>query len=170
MGWGRGTTSFGRSAAATADSAYLFQVVPGVRLLYVSRLTSLVSGGTTVYPRDACDKRLIGGTALELIGDLPCADETDAVPEVPREVPVADVMRLTGLSRGAIEARLQRGTIKARKVGGRWRFDLVDLYERGLVVGATVGATVAELLDRLEAQAEEIGRLRSELDARDPST
>jgi hypothetical protein len=73
-------------------------------------------------------------------------------------------MRLTGLSRGAIEARVQRGTLPAEKVGGRLRFELEELYRQGLVPGASLAGTVSELLDRLEERARRVAELERELD------
>jgi hypothetical protein len=84
-----------------------------------------------------------------------------------RVVTVAEAVDLTGLSRRAIEGRIARGTLPAEKRGGRLFIPLVELYRQGLVPlerGSAEGFVIADLLERLERQAEEIGRLRAELD------
>jgi excisionase family DNA binding protein len=75
---------------------------------------------------------------------------------------VEGVAQLTGLSVSAIRGRIERGSIPARRHGGKVRVPLADLYRAGLV-GARGSLEVADLLDRLERQAEEIGRLRERL-------
>jgi hypothetical protein len=82
-------------------------------------------------------------------------------------VTVAEAIELTGLSRRAIEGRITRRTLPAEKRGGRLFIPLVELYRQGLVPlerGSAEGFVIADLLERLERQAEEIGRLRSELE------
>lgn len=79
-----------------------------------------------------------------------------------RLLTVAEVSALTGLSRAAIEGRIKRGTLPATRSGGRPWVSLVSLYQLGLMPG-DLAATVADLLDRLEAQAVELGRLRERL-------
>lgn len=82
-------------------------------------------------------------------------------------VTVAEAVELTGLSRRAIEGRIARLTLPAEKRGGRLFIPLVELYRQGLVPlerGSAEGFVIADLLERLERQAEELGRLRSELD------
>jgi excisionase family DNA binding protein len=81
------------------------------------------------------------------------------VPE--RIVSIAEASRLTGLPKEAIRGRVERGELRAIRRGGLRRISVDELAERGLLDAA--GAGQAELLDRLERQAEEIGRLRFEL-------
>ena len=91
-----------------------------------------------------------------------------------RVVTVAEAIELTGLSRRAIEGRIARRTLPAEKRGGRLFIPLVELYRQGLVPlerGSAEGFVIADLLERLERQAEEIGRLRNELEqAKRPRT
>jgi excisionase family DNA binding protein len=83
------------------------------------------------------------------------------VPE--RIVSIAEAARLTGLPKEAIRGRVERGELRAIRRGGLRRISVDELAERGLLEGGTAGSDSAELLDRLERQAEEIGRLRFEL-------
>ena len=76
---------------------------------------------------------------------------------------IAEAARLTGLTNRAIEARIERGTLPAELREGRRRIPLAALYDAGLIA-MQPGAVVSELLDRLEAQAQELGRLQAELD------
>lgn len=76
---------------------------------------------------------------------------------------IAEAAELTGLSRAALEARIRRRTLPAQRIGRRVYLDLVTLYELRLI-RLSPGATVSELLERLERQAELIGRLRAEVD------
>jgi excisionase family DNA binding protein len=83
-----------------------------------------------------------------------------------RIVSIAEAARLTGLSKASIRSRLEHGELRAIRRGGLRRISVDELAERGLLDGAMGGAAPsppAELLDRLESQAEEIGRLRVEL-------
>jgi excisionase family DNA binding protein len=75
-----------------------------------------------------------------------------------RTVTVAQAAELTGISRTAIEARIGRGTLPATKVGTRVHILLADLYRLNLI-RLDPAATVTDLLDRLERQAERIGQL-----------
>jgi excisionase family DNA binding protein len=94
------------------------------------------------------------------------------IPGVPdRIVSIAEASRLTGLPKAAIRGRVDRGELRAIRRGGLRRISVDELAERGLLEGTgsngatddgDVSATV-ELLDRLERQSEEIGRLRMEL-------
>jgi excisionase family DNA binding protein len=83
------------------------------------------------------------------------------VPE--RIVSITEAARLTGLPKEAIRGRVERGELRAIRRGGLRRISVDELAERGLLGGAAAAAESAELLDRLERQAEEIGRLRFEL-------
>ena len=85
-----------------------------------------------------------------------------------RIVSITEAARLTGLSKAAIRTRLEHGELRAVRRGGRRRISVDELAERGLLEnplshGDVGGDPPAELLDRLEGQAEEIGRLRVEL-------
>jgi DNA-binding transcriptional MerR regulator len=82
----------------------------------------------------------------------------------PRELSLKDVSDLTGLSIDAVRRRVDRGSIPSAKRGGRRFVQLADLYDLGLV-RIDAGATVRDLLDRLERQAERIGRLTQALTA-----
>jgi excisionase family DNA binding protein len=72
---------------------------------------------------------------------------------------VDGVATLTGLSPTAVRRRIDRGSIPAVREGGKVRVPLGELYRTGLV-GVRGDLNVADLLDRLERQSEEIGRLR----------
>ena len=80
---------------------------------------------------------------------------------------ITEAARLTGLSKASIRARLDCGELRAVRRGGLRRIAVDELAERGLLdthLGSPmVEAPADELLDRLERQAEEIGRLRVEL-------
>jgi excisionase family DNA binding protein len=78
---------------------------------------------------------------------------------------IDEAASLTGLSRRALEGRIARGTLPAEKRGGRVFIDISDLHRLRLVGSSPQEAYVlSELLDRLERQAEEIGRLKAELE------
>ena len=84
-----------------------------------------------------------------------------------RSVTIAEAARLTGLSKEAIRARIDRGSLRASKRAGLRRVALDELAELGLLAGGEdVGdrspLTVDQMLDRLERQAEQIGALRAE--------
>jgi len=92
-------------------------------------------------------------------------------------IDIAGAARATGLSIKAIRGRVERGSLPATLVDGRRRIPVRALVEAGLLVtdppasparAPTRGPgplEVGALLDRLEAQAEEIGRLRAQLAA-----
>jgi hypothetical protein len=84
------------------------------------------------------------------------------VPE--RIVSISEASRLTGLPKQAILSRVERGELRAIRRAGLRRISVDELAERGLLEGAAGSADQAELLDRLERQAEEIGRLRFQLE------
>jgi excisionase family DNA binding protein len=84
-----------------------------------------------------------------------------------RTVTIAEAARLTGLSKSAIRARIERGSLRTSRRGGVRRVPLDELAELGLLAGGEdVGEreplTTDQLLDRLERQAEQIGGLRAE--------
>ena len=77
---------------------------------------------------------------------------------------IAEASRLTGLPKAAIRSRVERGELRAIRRGGLRRISVDELAERGLLEGLVAGAGAdPDLVDRLERQAEEIGRLRFEL-------
>jgi excisionase family DNA binding protein len=92
-----------------------------------------------------------------------CAAYTPDVPE--RIVSITEASRLTGLPKAAILSRVERGELRAIRRGGLRRISVDELAECGLLEGAAPdeAGDQRELLDRLERQAEEIGRLRFEL-------
>jgi excisionase family DNA binding protein len=83
------------------------------------------------------------------------------VPE--RIVSIAEAARLTGLPKAALLNRVERGELRAIRRGGLKRISVDELAERGLLESNAEGGVEQDLLDRLERQAEEIGRLRFEL-------
>ena len=82
-----------------------------------------------------------------------------------RIVSIAEAARLTGLTKAGIRARVDHGELRAIRRGGLRRISVDELAECGLLDANphAVGEADAELLARLESQAEEIGRLRAEL-------
>jgi excisionase family DNA binding protein len=82
-----------------------------------------------------------------------------------RIVTISEAARLTGLPKAALLARVERGELRALRRGGLRRISIDELAERGLIDGGPSGDNPErrELLDRLERQAGEIGRLRFEL-------
>ena len=81
-----------------------------------------------------------------------------------RIVSIAEAARLTGLTKAGIRARVDHGELRAIRRGGLLRISVDELAERGLLdANPHAGEADGELLDRLESQAEEIGRLRAEL-------
>ena len=112
----------------------------------------LAGSGSAPRPRIACDRRRAPRVS----------------PQVPhRIVSIAEAARLTGLTKASIRIRLDSGELRAVRRGGLRRISVDELAERGLLDtrGNSVMAEAPpeELLDRLERQAEEIGRLRVEL-------
>ena len=81
-------------------------------------------------------------------------------------ISVDEAAARTGLSRRAIEGRIERGTIESRVEGRRRLVSLVSLFERGLIP-MSPGETVKELLDRLEEANRRIGELEAKLRDRD---
>jgi excisionase family DNA binding protein len=81
---------------------------------------------------------------------------------VERIVSIAEAARITGLPKDAIRRRVERGELRAIRRGGLRRISVDELAERGLLELAS-GGDSGDLLDRLERQSEEIGRLRFEL-------
>jgi excisionase family DNA binding protein len=75
-----------------------------------------------------------------------------------RVVSIAEAARLTGLARSAIVSRVERGELRSIRRAGLRRISVDELAERGLLEPVS-----GDLLDRLERQAGEIGRLRLEL-------
>ena len=86
-----------------------------------------------------------------------------------RIVSIAEAARLTGLTKAAIRNRVERGELRTIRRAGLLRIPVDELAERGLldtgggIVDPPVDLMGADMLDRLERQAEEIGRLRVEL-------
>jgi hypothetical protein len=84
-------------------------------------------------------------------------------------IDIAGAARATGLSVKALRGRVERGSLPCELVDGRRRIPVSALLEAGLLVSEPVARTaeidVSALLARLEAQAEEIGRLRALLAA-----
>ena len=81
-----------------------------------------------------------------------------------RIVSIAEAARLTGLTKASVRARVDRGELRAIRRGGLRRISVDELAERGLLdANPHGGEPDAEVLDRLQSQAEEIGRLRAEL-------
>ena len=82
-----------------------------------------------------------------------------------RIVSIAEAARLTGLTKAAIRARVEHGELRAIRRGGLRRISVDELAERGLLEANAHGGGEPDghLLDRLQSQAEEIGRLRAEL-------
>ena len=81
-----------------------------------------------------------------------------------RIVSIAEAARLTGLPKASIRSRVERGELRAIRRAGLRRISVDELAERGLLdAGVAVDQNAgpsADLLERLESQAEEIGRLR----------
>lgn len=82
-------------------------------------------------------------------------------------VDISGAARATGLSVKAIRGRVERGSLPSELVAGRRRIPVRALLEAGLLVSEPTPRRaeidVDALLARLEAQAQEIGRLRAEL-------
>jgi excisionase family DNA binding protein len=87
-----------------------------------------------------------------------------------RTVTISEAAKLTGLSKAAIRARIERGSLRVTKRSGVRRVPLDELAELGLLQGGEdIGdhspLTTDQLLDRLKRQAEQIGALRAENEA-----
>jgi excisionase family DNA binding protein len=78
-------------------------------------------------------------------------------------VTIAEAATLTGLTKGALASRIERGTLPVEKRGSRRRIPLAALYEARLI-SMSPGRTIDELLDRLERQAQRIGELEAEVE------
>lgn len=87
-------------------------------------------------------------------------------------IDIAGAARATGLSVKALRGRVERGSLPATLIDGRRRIPIAALLEAGLLVsdasqGRAVpppgGTAEPELVARLDAQAEEIARLRAEV-------
>ena len=77
---------------------------------------------------------------------------------------IGEAARITGLPKEVIRSRVERGELRAIRRGGLRRISVDELAECGLLeLGGGSASDSAELLDRLERQAEEIARLRFEL-------
>lgn len=83
--------------------------------------------------------------------------------EVPRHLSITQAAEVAGTSRRAIEARVERGTLRSERQGRHVVIPLAAMYEAGLLQAPEGAVTVDGLLDRLERQAETIGELRNEL-------
>lgn len=83
-----------------------------------------------------------------------------------RWVTIEEATVLTGATKTALRARVARGTLRTVLRQGLRYIAVSDLESKGLLQpGEDVGApatplTTDDLLDRLERQAEELGRLR----------
>lgn len=83
-----------------------------------------------------------------------------------RSLTIAEAADLVGMSKVALRARVERGTVKAFMRGGVRRIAVSELERVGLLtdpdadLGEPVPLTIDDVLDRLERQAEELGRLR----------
>lgn len=86
--------------------------------------------------------------------------------ELQRHVTASEAARLAGVSKRAIEARIERGTLPSIKRGGRRYVALEDLYATGLI-RLEAGKTVREMLDRIETLARRVGELEAELRQRE---
>lgn len=101
----------------------------------------------------------------------------DNLGQIGPAVDVAEAAELTGLSKKALRSRIERGTLPAIKRDGKRVIPVAELRRQGLLVPAEASGEVGEgqppaptpplrgipsdLLDRLERQAEELGRLRA---------
>jgi excisionase family DNA binding protein len=84
-------------------------------------------------------------------------------------VTIDEAVTITGMSRRALEGRIARGTLPAERRGRRLLISRQELERQRLIPQrpeASKDAVIAELLDRLERQAAEIGELRAKLRAR----
>ncbi len=83
---------------------------------------------------------------------------------VDRTLTIPEAAAIAGVSESSIRARIQRGSLPSVRVGGRRRVPIDALYEQGLIA-LRPGATVSELLDRIEALARRVGELEERLRA-----
>lgn len=81
---------------------------------------------------------------------------------VKRWLTIPEVVDVTGLTKRAVQARIERGTLPSELHAGRRVVALPTLYELGLIP-LSPGRTVSELLDRLEEAQRRIGELEAEL-------
>jgi hypothetical protein len=87
--------------------------------------------------------------------------EVEATVPADRLVTVEEAGRLSGLSKRAIQGRIERDTLRSERRGARRLVSLVSLYEQGLIP-MDAGATVSEMLSRIEALARRVGELEAE--------
>lgn len=85
-----------------------------------------------------------------------------------RTVTIAEAVGLTGLSKKALQARLDRRRLPYVVEGGLRRIPLAELQRRGLLQREPEepppkGERIAELADRLERMGDELGGLAAEL-------
>ena len=81
---------------------------------------------------------------------------------------IDEAVTLTGMTRRALEGRIARGSLEVERQGRRILIDRRELERQRLIPHrpeASKDAVIAELLDRLEKQAAEIGELRAKLRA-----
>jgi hypothetical protein len=79
---------------------------------------------------------------------------------------IDEAVTVTGMSRRALEGRIARGSLPAERRGKRLYLNLTELDRQRLIPQrpeASKDAVIAELLDRLEKQAQRIGELEAEL-------
>lgn len=87
-------------------------------------------------------------------------------------VTIAQAAELTGLSETALRRRVERGTLVSVRRGRQRLMVVADLKRAGLIdtdaeipdAEPSPPITVEDTLDRLERQAERIGRLEAELE------
>lgn len=97
----------------------------------------------------------------------------------PRTLTIREASAATGLSDKALHRRIARGTLRSVLRDGRRLIPATELLRSGLLpstspmgypsddgarylpAGGTLGVSAVELLDRLQAQAVEIGELRA---------
>lgn len=85
----------------------------------------------------------------------------DAARDGPANADARGGSRSHRASAGALAQRIARGSLPSEKQGNRRVVALADLYAAGLI-GLDPGATVTELLDRLEQAYARIGQLEAE--------
>jgi excisionase family DNA binding protein len=81
---------------------------------------------------------------------------------VRRLLSLAEAAELTGVTRRAIEGRVERGRLPHVKQGSRRYVRLEDLYAAGLLA-MDPGPTAAAMLDTIERLATRVGELEAEL-------